>query len=421
MRSWFCLALVCAVLIAPAAGCRIFKKDGVSKGTRDTSFSGLRKRGKKKKDTSGESLDPLGARNADRLLLDDLSPSQWKTTMKASSAEQDLNVAREEMANGSEAYRRAADILEANPNGDAHLEQFTEAANHFRIAASSAVGSKLEEEARFREGEAYFFADRYVQSNRAFEKLIADYSGTRYLDQAEQRRFAIAQYWLELSETEMPIKFGDSKRPRTGLAAEARRVLHRIRVDDPTGKLADDATMALANAFMRKHDYYQAADTFEDLRNNYPSSKHQFAAHMLELEARLKGYQGSSYDDTPLVKADELLKQIVRRFPDQAQEHLTSLEQQAGNVRNMLAARDYEMGEYFEGRGENRAAKLYYEQVAEKYQDTSYAANVQQQITEVASKPPVPGQHAKWLVDLFPSSEPAKPVIASGDNESMFR
>ena len=91
---------------------------------------------------------------------------------------------------------------------------------------------------------------------RAFEKLIANYSGTKYLDLAEKRRFSIALYWLELSESSRAPKFNDSKRPKFNLAGEARRILHRIRIDDPTGKLADDATLALGKAFLAAEQYY---------------------------------------------------------------------------------------------------------------------------------------------------------------------
>ena len=46
-----------------------------------------------------------------------------------------------------------------------------------------------------------------------------------------------------------------------------------MRIDDPTGKLADDATIALANAYFEQERYLDAADTYEDLRVNFPSSQ----------------------------------------------------------------------------------------------------------------------------------------------------
>ena len=303
--------------------------------------------------------------------------------------------------------------------GRSHIATFTEAANKFRIASANAPDSVIEEEALYLEGEAYFFANRYVQSNRAFEKLIVKYPGTRFIDLAEQKRLAISQYWLELDETSSKFSFNDPQRPKTGVAGEARRILHRIRVDDPTGQFADDATMALGQAFLRDKNYYEAADAFRDIRNNYPNSRHQFNAHMLELQSQLAGYQGSSYDATPLEAADDLLNQIVRKFPKESQEQLGYLEQQATTIRNQLAERDYSEGDYYAKRGQNRAAKQLYEQVAENYSDTQFGRTVADRIADVSSKPPVPDQHAKWLVKLFPDDEPVKPVIASRDDRIL--
>ncbi len=417
MRLWSVYFMLLALLFA-GPGCQSIQD---KMNNPNKSLFGLGG-SKNKVDLSEESLDPLGARNTNRLLLDDLSPSQLATTLKVRAMHgNDQQLAREEFERGKEIYADAIGQMKSGSEGSNHQEKFVEAANHFRVAASRWPDSEIEEEALFFEGESYFFADHYVQSNRAFEKLVANFAGTRYLDMAEKRRFTISLYWLELAEKYKGPSFTDPKRPRTGLAGEARRILHRIRIDDPTGKLADDATLALGSAFLKEEQYYEAADTFEDLRRNYPGSKHQFTAHMLELQARLKSYQGKSYDDAPLKKADELMKAIARQFPSEAREQLPYLEKQAAMIRNQLAERDYALGEYYENRGENRAAKYYYEQVAENFQDTSFAESGEKQIEVVASLPPVPKQHAKWLVDLLSSQEDDEAIIAAGDNESLFR
>jgi len=417
MRFWF--IIICLVAVLANSGCQTFSKSSKSNGL----FGNKNKRNRgMSEDLSQEVLDPLGARNTNRLLLDDLHPSQIGTTLKTrGKRKQDEQEALKYYDQGIATYSEGVKLLEDNPTGTGHQKLFVEAANQFRTASAFYPDSALEENALYYEGESYFFADRYVQANRAFEKLVAYYAGTRYLDYAEQRRLAIALYWFELSEKYRGPKFGDPKRPRTGLAGEARRVMHRIRIDDPTGRLADDATLALGKAFMAVHRYYEAADTFEDLRRNYPGSKHQFAAHILELEARLKGYQGPSYDDTPLRKAEELMQTIVRQFPQQARENLQYLEAQNTRVQNLLVERDYTTGQYFANRGENRAAIYVYDQMAKKYENTELSQTIQEQIAELEQKPPVPKQQAKWLVDLFPKRDDHIPLIAAGDNETVFK
>ena len=365
---------------------------------------------------SDELMDPLGARDANRLLLDDLAPDQFLTTVKArTSRGTNQEAAREHYEAGQRLYQEGTGMLESNADAGEHQEVFSQAANEFRLAAASWEDSSVEEDALYFEGESYFFADRYVQANRAFEKLIAQYPGTRFLDMAENRRFAIAIYWLQLSQETSPVAFADLKRPKFSPAKEARRVLHRIRIDDPTGDLADDATLTLAKAFMHAERYYEAADTLEDLRKNYPGSKHQFDAHMLEMEARLASYQGTNYDATPLLKADEILKSVVTQFPAQSRENIKYLEQQSKAIQSSLAERDYAVAQYYEGRGEHEAALRYLAKVSDRYQGTDVAQQVEQRMADLKTKPPRPEQHLSWLVDLFPDPEQAKPVIlASG-------
>jgi len=425
MRLWhptnrlLFLAIAIASLTLFMPGCKSLRKNGAES---EQSLVNFRKKNKpsNQEELSSEYLDPLGARNADRIVLDDLSPSQISTTIKTRWLSQsDSSTASQSLSRGKELFASASSQHQASPEGEDHLESFTEAANQFRVASANAPDSAIEEESFYLEGEAYFFANRYVQANRAFEKLVAKYPGTRFLDLAEQKRLAIAQYWLELDENGSKFAFNDPQRPKTGMAGEARRILHRIRVDDPTGTYADDATIALGKAFLRDENYYDAADTFKDIRTNYPQSRYQYEAHMLELQSHLQGYKGPSYDATPLTSADEILDQMVRKFPRESQDNLDHLEQSATLIRNQLAERDYVLGDHYAKRGENRAAKLCYERVAENYSDTQYGRTVTDRIADVSSKPPVPAQHAEWLVNLFPDDTPAKPIIASRDDRVL--
>lgn len=367
-----------------------------------------------------DNVDPLGRRTFNRLLLDDLSPGNLSTTFAVRTTfAEDRPAAQAAYGEGQQYYNQALATKDANPGGTDHLELFQGAANKFRLAAGKFPDSQLEHDALYFEGESYFFSNRYVQANRAYENLINRYSGSRYLDKAEARRFAIAEYWLALSDSGAKLKIGDPSRPNSGLATEARRIFHRIRLDDPTGKLADDATLALANAYFKAEKWLDAADTYEDLRRNYPGSQHQFHAHLFELKSRLNSYQGRSYDSTPLVKADGLMKQIVKQFPSKAREEEEYLSKEAGMIQHLLAERDWGMAKYFEQQGENRAAQFYYQQVAENHAHTKFGEEVHGEMTRIAELPGKPKQHAKWLVDMFPENDKTKPVIASNPTTQL--
>ena len=369
-------------------------------------------------------FDPLQRRVSDRIIMQDLGPGHLATTIKAKSIKKiDRAAAEEEFSRGRQLYATALQAKEAG--GDGYQDQFIDAANHFRLASAYAPDSTIDEDSLYYQGESFFFADCYTQANRAFELLVNRFSGTTFLDRAEARRLAIAQYWLQLAQNQsawqLGIKLGDRQRPSSGLTTEARRILHQIRLDDPTGKLADDATMALANSYFLSGRYPDAADAYEDLRKSYPSSKHQFEAHLFELKSRLLSYHGESYNGEPLEKADMLLKSMLSQFPEESREHQEFLAKEASRVRDLMAQRDWKMGEYYENRGENRAAQVYYQQVAENYQDTNLATEANSKIAALADLPPEPGEVAPFLQKIFPDIDESKPLVAAGDNESILR
>ena len=371
-----------------------------------------------------DSLDPLNRKATNRVLLSDLGPGQISTTFKTRVlGKRDQAKGEANLAAGHELYKQAVEARKSK-NPDAN-QLFEKAANKFRLAASQMPDSVIEKEALYYQGESYFFMDAYTQANRAYEWMLAKYPGNRLSDQVQARRFSIADYWLKMTDQKksfLPnIKFGDRKRPASGLATQARRIFHRIRLDDPTGKLADDATLALANSYFRSKLYTDAADTYEDLRISYPGSPHQFHAHLFELKSRLASYQGKSYDGQPLEKADRLMKAIVNQFPDKGDEHREYLAKEGVAIRELMAQRDWAMGKYYEKRGENRAANIYYQRVADNYSDTQLANEAKETIEKVAALPPVPKQRAQWLSDLFPDVNAVKPLVAAGDNESIFK
>jgi len=372
------------------------------------------------------SWDAWGDRSPDRLILADLAPDQIATTWRVKTARgDDEPAAQAEFDKAVAAYDAALELHQANPDDPTAAQKFDEAATHFRLAAAFWRDSALEHDALFWQGESLYFRHDYVAANRAYEQLIARYAGTRHMDLVQSRRFAIAQYWLELSRHQsdwtLGVAFGDPRRPTRDLAGEARRILHRIRLDDPTGKLADDATLALANAHFEAGNYDDAAETYEDLRRTYPGSQHLFHAHLFELKARLASYRGPSYDGQNLERADKLLRAMVSQFPDESYQQGEYLAQEGVRIRDLLAERHWHMGNYFENRGENRAADFYYAQVVEEYPETKLAQLATERSGELEGKPPVPAQKAEWLAKLFPEGSDAKPLVAPGANETLTR
>jgi hypothetical protein len=151
------------------------------------------------------------------------------------------------------------------------------------------------------------------------------------------------------------------------------------------------------------------------LRKSFPSSEHQFRAHLLGVKAKLLSYEGPDYSGEPLNGSEELIKQIRRQFPRDADKEREYLAKAYAEVRFRKAERLWNLGRYYDRRAEYRAARFYYNQIVRDYAETRFGEPSRQRIGEIADKPDVPPKRLQWLVALFPEQEDVKPLMASGD------
>lgn len=405
------------------SGCKLFQSDfnGKNGFDRSPAFAGD---DRAKPWVPDVSPTAMGAEKD--YLLDGETNDKVKEKFKSAIGKgPDQQVALAGMEKANELFDEATAEREQQPDSATFAKKFVSAGDLYLQAAERWPKSSLEQNALFRAGESYFFADHYEKANECYEKLVAKYRGTRYLDVVQARRFTIAKYWLDLNRQSpdnfFTYRLSSGLKPKRDMGGHALRIFDRIRLDDPTGKLADDATLALANGYFEKKRYMDASDTYEDLRRTFPNSEHQFEAHMFELRSRLESYQGRDYDRANLDKAEKLLKTIVTQFPQQADEHRDYLSKEAARVRMLMAEREMSMANYYDKRGEYRAAKMHYAELAKTYGDTPMGKAAQERIGEIADEPAEPPQRMAWLVDLFPESEKTKPLLAPSVKDHVMR
>ena len=333
-----------------------------------------------------------------------------KTTKKLSGQGPNRDIARQLYREADDLYRQA---IAAEPGKKAGI--FGLAAVKFEAAADRWPDSALAMDALFMAGESYFFADNYPQANLAFERLVKAFPNNRYLDTVDQRRFAIAKYWIDLNrdspEPWYYANYFNKSRPWKDARGGGLRIFDKIRVDDPTGRLSDDATLAAANEHFAAGKFVKADEYYTDLRKAYPTSEHQFLAHFLGLKAKINSYSGPAYGGTCLDEAEKLIKQMRRQFPQESQREREYLERAAAEIRYHKAERLSFLARYYDNRAEYRAASHYYARVVREYEDTPLAATANERIAAITGLPPVPPQKMQWLVNLFPESDDVKPLI----------
>lgn len=333
---------------------------------------------------------------------------------KAAGSGPNPSIARQLFADAEVLYTRASQT-----QGEERTKAFEAAGAKYQEAAERWPGSVLAEDAWFMAGESHFFADNYPRARTMYDALTKNFPNSRHLDTIDAHRFAIAQYWMTLDKKDpqhwYEINFIDRTRPWRDTTGSAFKVYDHIRLDDPTGKLADDATMAAANEKFLAGDFFAADDLYTDLRKSFPSSEHQFDAHFLGLKAKLECYSGPDYDDKPLLEAEQLVKQIRKQFPHKAAEQKEYLDRAYAEVRFRKAERLFMLGRYYELQTAYGASNQQYQRVIDEYSDTPFSKQAQEKVAANANKPPQPPKYFDGVVKLFPQRQIAKPLIPNDD------
>jgi TolA-binding protein len=355
----------------------------------------------------------IGKKTREKTLADAIDPSKnfsRATNSVKSLAGQGIDEERAKQVY-AEADRifAAAGKLEGNPR----RQEFTEAAETYSRAAARWPESGLEQDAMFMIGESYYFADNYVDAEDAYERLVKKYPSTKHLDRSIGHRYLMAQYWLQRAKDDQEafysINATDDSKPWRDTHGHGIRVLDRIRLDDPTSPLADDATLLIANTLFARGKYVEADQYYTDLRRTFPSSEHQFDAHFLGLKAKLEMYQGPQYSGAPLNEAEELVKQLRRQFPRQTGEKQAIIDRAYAEVRMKKAEREWNDGRYFDYRGEYGSSRHYYELIIRDYPGTPHADMARERLAAIADKPDKPPEQFDWFVKIFDPEETELP------------
>ncbi len=343
----------------------------------------------------------------EKTFLDALAPSRVYEQLKALAGYgPDENVARQ-------AYRQGQQLFDAR--------QYDEAAKRFATAAARWPNSPLEEDALFMLAECYFFADRYPQAEETYEKLLKKYQYSRYVDKAVARQFAIGRYWEQFhaAEPHWPItpNLSDKSRPLFDTWGHALKCYEHVRLNDPTGPLADDSLMASATAYFKIGHFEEAAFRYDLLRKEYPKSEHALNASLLCLDAKQRIYQGPLYDGTPLVEAGEIADQTLTRYGPTLGDKKTLLVEARNRITEQKAERDWAMAQYYDKNHYFGAARFYYQSIIDEYPQTQVAEAARKRLEEIKDLPAQPPDRFGWLNKIINPKRrrpaPADPGAAS--------
>ncbi|MCI0460254.1 MAG: outer membrane protein assembly factor BamD [Gemmataceae bacterium] len=256
------------------------------------------------------------------------------------------------------------------------------------IADNKKNPPQIAEEARFYEAECLRRQGHYSRAADTYHKLVLDFSSGQYKEQALQRMFEIANYWLDDTRREMELyreqregkrwvvwpEFVHFERAKPLLGEEDRALeqLEHVRYNDMTGPLADKALFLAGSVKFYREDYREADHYFSQLVEYHPNSPLAEQAIELGIISKHMSTGGSDYDGRKVAEARILVDTALRNYPGLAAQKNAFLERQLVGITLQQAEKDYKVAEFYRRTGHPCSAYFCYEIVRRRYPGTKF-------------------------------------------------
>ncbi len=279
-----------------------------------------------------------------------------------------------------------------------------EAEKEFARIAKNRKGTAYGETGQYYVAETQFQRKKYVDAHDSFEKLHADYPATDYLEKLVSREFEIAHLWLKQSDPKTPpdqvipwYKRFSGTLPLIDTPGYAVKALEHVRHNDPSGDLADDAAMEIADFYLKHRDYESASIYYDQFLTDHAKSPLLQQVLHSAIEARMKAYLGPEYDGSTLEKARELVKRNMQSFPEQ-QASFEKLYHTLDLINDAEAEKTYKDGMYYKRRGKVASAEFYLGKIPQRWPNSPWAVKAKTELAQLAKLPRKPSKPSKIII-----------------------
>jgi outer membrane protein assembly factor BamD (BamD/ComL family) len=272
-----------------------------------------------------------------------------------------------------------------------------------QIARNTKNTLQVSEEALYYEADCQRMRGNYRDAAHTYNKLLTTFASGRYGEQARQRLFDIANFWLDDTRDQMeanrekregkrwvvwPASYVhfDKTKPFLDEEGHALRMLEQVYLTNPTGPLAEKALFYIGSVKFFREDYEDADHFFHQVVTHHPHGKLAPKAVELCIFCKLMATGGSEYDGRKVHEARGLIDRALKTYPELASTRQKFLTDQLYAINQHQADKDYKIAEFYQRTGHPGSAYFYYEIVRRRYPGTKYAERATKNMEELRSK-----------------------------------
>lgn len=290
-------------------------------------------------------LPPM--QKAERLVFDEATNTWVRTAPPVpGSADGDLDIIRQSMARDD--YRDAIKAL------DDWMETY-------------GVESPRYPEALYLRATAYLLKGDYRAAHEDYQRILNEFGGTPYAEEALQKDFRIAEQYIA----------GKRRKAWGGLLRIKDReggvkILDDIVVNYPDTPLAELAQRTKADYYYARGDFEIAEDEYAAFAQKYPRSRFHPYALLQSARSALASFPGVRFDDAGLVEAQERFGQFMVAYPASAEE--LDVPVILDEIAARRADKTLEIAKFYQKTKKIGAAGYYYRETVRRWPETAAAA-----------------------------------------------
>jgi outer membrane protein assembly factor BamD (BamD/ComL family) len=264
--------------------------------------------------------------------------------------------------------------------------------------AKKAKNDEIHEEALFWQGECLYALRDWTTARDKYQELLTNHPSSRYRNEAVQRQYDIAKYWLDDTRAAMNESKADKswwsmptlvhfekEKPTFDEEGHAIRACEQVYLQDPTGPLAAQALYWAGGVNFYRENYEAADRYYSILVEQFPRSPLAPQALELAIHSKINMTGGAPYDGRKLIEARQLTDTALRSYPELTGKQ-EFLENTLLSINEQQAEKDFSVAEFYRRTGHPGAAYFYYEIVRRRYAGTDWDKKAYARMLELRTK-----------------------------------
>ena len=231
-------------------------------------------------------------------------------------------------------------------------------------------------EALYLRGSVHLGQGEYRAADDDFEKLLDEYPGSPFAEQALSARFRIAEQYLA----------GKRRKALGGLLRVKDRdagveIMDDMSMNYRDTSLSELAQKAKADYYFSRGEFELAEDEYAAFAREFPRSRYHPQALFQSAQAALASFPGVQFDDAGLVEAQERFNQFRQSYPQKSEE--MQVPTMLDEIASARADKTYEIARFYDRTGKLGAARYYYRATVKRWPETPAAAQAEARLNEI--------------------------------------